>query len=145
MVEATLDLDELSSHNFVIKPDYDDRLKELFRKIMSYKEALDEEHRVVGNDLDMELDKKLHLENSQQYGYCFRLTKNVRPSRVSSAFIRSRTRNFIRMQRQLSTIKSTLSSERSRAASSSPRRRLKVMQLTIRKQEMHITGRKVAL
>jgi DNA mismatch repair protein MSH2 len=38
---------------------------------------LDEEHRDVGRDLDIELDKKLHLENSQAYGYCFRLTKNV--------------------------------------------------------------------
>jgi DNA mismatch repair protein MSH2 len=32
----------------------------------------------VGRKLDLELNKKLHLENSQQYGYCFRLTKNVR-------------------------------------------------------------------
>lgn len=39
---------------------------------------MDEEHRKVGHDLDLELDKKLHLENNQVYGYCFRLTKNVR-------------------------------------------------------------------
>ena len=32
----------------------------------------------MGRKLDLELNKKLHLENSQQYGYCFRLTKNVR-------------------------------------------------------------------
>ena len=41
------------------------------------RDGLDEEHRTVGGDLNLELDKKLHLENSQNYGYCFRLTKNV--------------------------------------------------------------------
>lgn len=77
MVEQTLDLDELSSHNFVIKPDYDDRLRELADKLMEIRDGLDTEHRKVGRDLGLELDKKLHLENSQQYGYCFRITKSV--------------------------------------------------------------------
>ncbi|KLO12951.1 DNA mismatch repair protein MSH2 [Schizopora paradoxa] len=76
MVEQTIDLEELSSHNFVIKPDYDDRLRELADKLMELRDGLDSEHRNVGRDLDVELDKKLHLENSQVYGYCFRLTKN---------------------------------------------------------------------
>lgn len=42
------------------------------------RDGLDNEHRKVGRDIGVELDKKLHLENSQTYGYCFRLTKNVR-------------------------------------------------------------------
>ena len=79
MVEQTLDLDQLSSHNFVIKPDYDERLQEFAEKLTEIRDGLDEEHAKVGRDLNMDLDKKLHLENSQQYGYCFRLTKNVRP------------------------------------------------------------------
>jgi len=33
MVEQTLDLDELESHNYVIKPDYDPRLRELADKL----------------------------------------------------------------------------------------------------------------
>jgi DNA mismatch repair protein MSH2 len=37
----------------------------------------------VGRDLGFELDKKLHLENSQVYGYCFRLTKGVRCSSIA--------------------------------------------------------------
>ncbi|EJD05353.1 DNA mismatch repair protein MSH2 [Fomitiporia mediterranea MF3/22] len=76
MVEQTLDLDELSSHNFVIKPDYDDRLRELADKLIEIRDGLDAEHRKVGRDLGLELDKKLHLENSQNYGYCFRITKS---------------------------------------------------------------------
>ena len=77
MVEQTLDLDELENHNFVIRPDYDARLQALAEKLKGIRDGLDEEHREVGLDLDMELDKKLHLENSHTYGYSFRLTKNV--------------------------------------------------------------------
>ena len=77
MVESTLDLDELSSHNFVIKPDYDDRLRELANKLMEVRDGLDAEHRATGRELDLELDKKLHMENNATYGYCFRLTKGV--------------------------------------------------------------------
>ncbi|TFK39373.1 DNA mismatch repair protein MSH2 [Crucibulum laeve] len=76
MVEQTLDLDQLDHHNFVIKPDYDPRLQELSKKLTEVRDGLDEEHADVGRDLELELDKKLHLENSQVYGYCFRLTKN---------------------------------------------------------------------
>ena len=77
MVEQTLDLEELSSHNFVIKPDYDGRLRALADRLVEVRDGLDAEHRAVGRELGLELDKKLHLENSQQYGYCFRLTKSV--------------------------------------------------------------------
>jgi DNA mismatch repair protein MSH2 len=78
MVEQTLDLDVLDQHTFVIKPDYDEGLREIADQLKALRDELDEEHRTVGVDLDLELNKKLHLENSSVYGYCFRLTKNVR-------------------------------------------------------------------
>lgn len=34
MVEQTLDLEELDNHNYVIKPDYDPKLKELAEKLV---------------------------------------------------------------------------------------------------------------
>jgi DNA mismatch repair protein MSH2 len=77
MVEQTLDLSELERHKYVIKPDYDPRLRKLADQISAARDGLDEEHRDVANDLNLDLDKKLHLENSATYGYCFRLTKNV--------------------------------------------------------------------
>ena len=77
MVEQTLDLSELERHNYVIKPDYDPRLRKLADQISAARDGLDEEHRDVADDLNLELDKKLHLENSATYGYCFRLSKNV--------------------------------------------------------------------
>ncbi|GLB39260.1 putative component of the post-replicative DNA mismatch repair system (MMR) [Lyophyllum shimeji] len=76
MVEQTIDLDELEHHNYVIKPDYDPRLQELAAKLTRVRDGLDKEHRETGRDLVLELDKKLHLENNQVYGYCFRITKS---------------------------------------------------------------------
>ncbi|TRM69557.1 muts domain V-domain-containing protein [Schizophyllum amplum] len=76
MVEQTLDLDQLDHHNYVVKPDYDEQLQELHGKLQGAVDKLDQEHRKVGEDLNIELDKKLHLENNATYGYCFRLTKN---------------------------------------------------------------------
>ncbi|KAJ3492212.1 hypothetical protein NLI96_g140 [Meripilus lineatus] len=76
MVQQTLDLDELENHNFVIKPDYDEKLQELADKLKVVRDGLDSEHKKASRDLELELDKKLHLENSQTYGYCFRVSKN---------------------------------------------------------------------
>ncbi|KAJ7512587.1 muts domain V-domain-containing protein [Mycena galericulata] len=76
MVEQTIDLEELDRHNYVIKPEYDERLGALAKNLAKVSEGLDEEHNSVGDDLNLELDKKLHLENNSTYGYCFRVTKN---------------------------------------------------------------------
>ncbi|KAI0032586.1 DNA mismatch repair protein [Vararia minispora EC-137] len=76
MVEETLDLSELDRHNYVIKSDYDERLTQLAKQLRDVRDGLDEEHGEVGRELGLELNKKLHLENSAAYGYCFRLTKN---------------------------------------------------------------------
>ncbi|KIK97618.1 hypothetical protein PAXRUDRAFT_824778 [Paxillus rubicundulus Ve08.2h10] len=76
MVETTLDLASLDTHTYTIKPEYDEGLQGLATKLMEARDGLDAEHRVAGKDLGLELDKKLHLENSATYGYCFRLTKN---------------------------------------------------------------------
>ncbi|KAF4581359.1 MutS-like protein [Pleurotus pulmonarius] len=76
MVEETIDLDQLDNHNIVIKPEYDNELKKISEKLTEVRDGLDQEHRKVGRDLDLELDKKLHLENNATYGYCFRVTKN---------------------------------------------------------------------
>ncbi|EPS97986.1 hypothetical protein FOMPIDRAFT_1127467 [Fomitopsis schrenkii] len=75
MVEQTLDLDELENHNFVIKPDFDARLQTLADKLKDSRDGLDAEHKRVGRDLGLDLDKKLHLENSQSYGYVLRVSK----------------------------------------------------------------------
>ncbi|TIC31850.1 DNA mismatch repair protein [Wallemia mellicola] len=75
MVESTIDLDELANHNYVIKPEFDDDLKAYRRKLEVIRDGLDDEHQAVGDDLGLDLGKKLHMERHQTYGYCFRVTK----------------------------------------------------------------------
>lgn len=76
MVEITIDLDELAYHNYVIKPEFDDRLRTIKEQLDQVRDRLDEQHVAVGRDLNMDTDKKLHLENHTSYGYCFRVTRN---------------------------------------------------------------------
>jgi DNA mismatch repair protein MSH2 len=78
MVEATLDLDELQHHNFVIKADYDDKLRRIKTSLDAVRDNLDDEHRRVGKQLNIDITKRLHLENHSSYGYCFRVTRTVR-------------------------------------------------------------------
>ena len=41
------------------------------------REGMNIEHRSVGENLNLDIEKKLHLENSQNHGYCFRVTRAV--------------------------------------------------------------------
>lgn len=81
MVETTIDLDELDRHNYVIKPEFDEKLQEIKDSLEGVRDSLDEEHKTVARDLDMDMDQKvLHFEQHTLYGYCFRLTRKVRAS-----------------------------------------------------------------
>jgi len=79
MVEETVDLDELDRHNYVLKADLDSDLRQIKDDLLQVRDGLDEEHRRVGKDLGVDIEKKLHLENHQVYKYSFRITKAVRP------------------------------------------------------------------
>lgn len=76
MVETTVDLEALDRHEFIIKPEFDDKLRIIGAKLKKIKTDMDIEHRRAGKDLNQELDKKLFLENHRVHGYCFRLTRN---------------------------------------------------------------------
>ncbi|KAL7422721.1 MSH2 protein [Cryptotrichosporon argae] len=75
LVEDTIDLDELANHNFVLRASYDNQLENIKAKLIATRDELDEEHRRVGQDLGLDIDKKLHLENHQVYKYSLRITK----------------------------------------------------------------------
>ncbi|BGP42822.1 MSH2 protein [Rhodotorula kratochvilovae] len=76
MVETTIDLSELARHNFIIKPEFDDGLCALRDKLAEVRDALNEEHLRVAEDLGMDPEGKvLHFEQHSLYGYCFRLTR----------------------------------------------------------------------
>jgi DNA mismatch repair protein MSH2 len=75
MVETTVDLDALDRHEYIIKPDFDDGLRTIRKKLDQLRKDMAAEHRRAGNDLGQELDKKLYLENHRVHGWCFRLTR----------------------------------------------------------------------
>ena len=75
MVETTVDLDALDHHEFIIKPEFDESLKLVRKKLDKLKYDMETEHTQVGNDLNQDTEKKLFLENHRVHGWCFRLTR----------------------------------------------------------------------
>lgn len=75
MVETTVDIDALDNHEFIIKPEFDDGLRTIRKKLDKLKDELDRVHETASQDLDQEMDKKLFLENHRVHGWCLRLTR----------------------------------------------------------------------
>lgn len=75
MVETTVDLDALDNHEFIIKPEFDDGLRIIRKKLDRLKHEMDQEHSSASRDLAQEIDKKLFLENHKVHGWCMRLTR----------------------------------------------------------------------
>lgn len=75
MVETTVDLEAMDRHEFIIKPEFDEGLKIIRKKLDKLTYDMEQEHRSVADDLGMEIDKKLFLENHKVHGWCLRLTR----------------------------------------------------------------------
>ena len=75
MVETTVDLEALDRHEFIIKPEFDESLRIIRKKLDKLKYNMDVEHRRVSKDLNQDPEKKLFLENHRVHGWCFRLTR----------------------------------------------------------------------
>ena len=80
MVEETIDLNELKHHNYVLLPSLDLDLQRMRDELIEVRDGLDAEHRRVGEELGLDITKKLHLENHQVHRYSLRITKAVRMS-----------------------------------------------------------------
>ena len=76
MVETTVDLEALDHHEFIIKPEFDDSLRIIRKRLDKLKYDMEVEHTKVGKDLKQDTEKKLFLENHRVHGWCFRLTRN---------------------------------------------------------------------
>ncbi|EEP82010.1 DNA mismatch repair protein msh-2 [Uncinocarpus reesii 1704] len=76
MVETTVDLEALDHHEFIIKPEFDESLRTIRKKLDRLRHDMDAEHKHVGHDLNQDIEKKLFLENHRVHGWCFRLTRN---------------------------------------------------------------------
>jgi DNA mismatch repair protein MSH2 len=76
MVETTVDLEALDNHEFIIKPEFDEGLRSIRKRLDKLRREMDAEHSKVGYDLNQDTEKKLFLENHRVHGWCFRLTRN---------------------------------------------------------------------
>ncbi|KAI1762298.1 DNA mismatch repair protein msh-2 [Hypoxylon sp. FL1150] len=75
MVETTVDLEALDNHEFIIKPEFDDNLRIVRRKLDRLRSNMDKEFRKAADDLSQEENKKIFLENHKVHGWCMRLTR----------------------------------------------------------------------
>lgn len=74
-METTVDLDAIDNHEYMIKPEYNEDLKNIRARLDSLQTDMHKEHRRVSKELSCEMDKKLFLENHKVYHWCFRLTR----------------------------------------------------------------------
>ncbi|KAK3385065.1 muts domain V-domain-containing protein [Podospora didyma] len=75
MVETTVDLDALDNHEFIIKPEFDDGLRIIRKRLDKLRSEMDAEFDNAASDLGQERDKKIFLENHKVHGFCMRLTR----------------------------------------------------------------------
>jgi DNA mismatch repair protein MSH2 len=75
MVETTVDLEALDNHEFIIKPEFDDSLRIVRRKLDRLRSDMEKEFRNAADDLSQEENKKIFLENHKVHGWCMRLTR----------------------------------------------------------------------
>lgn len=75
MVETTIDLDALDNHEFIIKPEFDDSLRVIRKKLDRLRADMNSEFADAASDLGQEREKKIFLENHKVHGWCMRLTR----------------------------------------------------------------------
>lgn len=75
MVETTVDLEAMDNHEFVIKPEFDDSLRIIRKKLDRLRLDMDKEYANAASDLGQEREKKIFLENHKVHGWCMRLTR----------------------------------------------------------------------
>ncbi|KAJ3397644.1 MutS-like protein [Lobulomyces angularis] len=76
LVETTIDLESVEDHEYLIKPDFDDNLKETKKDITLVYKDIENEASKVSRALCLDLDKKLKFEKNSIYGYHLRLTRS---------------------------------------------------------------------
>ncbi|KAI9593906.1 putative DNA mismatch repair protein MSH2 [Syncephalis fuscata] len=75
MIELTIDLEQADAHQYVIRANFDESLQECQDRLDEIFKEMQNEYRQMAHQLHMEQDKKIKLEKSNLYGYCFRITR----------------------------------------------------------------------
>ncbi|CAN6611513.1 DNA mismatch repair protein Msh2p [Trichomonascus vanleenenianus] len=75
LVEYAVDLNAIDNHEFRVRPDVNDELRELRDTMNQLRGEMDDIYQETQDKLGMD-HKKLKLEEQKVYGWCFRLTRN---------------------------------------------------------------------
>lgn len=94
LVETTIDLEALDSHQYIIRAEFDEELLDLRQRLDELQHSIFEEHKRVGSDLHQDTEKKLHLEQHHLYGWCLRLT------RTEAGCLRGRSSHYTELSTQ---------------------------------------------
>ncbi|KAF5734080.1 putative DNA mismatch repair protein MSH2 [Tripterygium wilfordii] len=95
LVEASVDLDQLETGEYMISSSYDPALATLKEKQESLECQIHNLHKQTANDLDLPMDKSLKLDKGTQFGHVFRITKKEEPKirkKLTTHFIVLETR-----------------------------------------------------
>lgn len=75
MVESMLDFEALERHEYIVRADFDEELKEIAGQKEEILSSIEPEFKRVSRDLGLEMNKKLKLERNNIYGYFFRVSR----------------------------------------------------------------------
>lgn len=73
LVETTIDLSALQRHEYLVNPNFDDRLKEIRSDLSRLEGEIDEQLEITREELDT---PKVTIEDNKQYGRCFRVVRS---------------------------------------------------------------------
>ncbi|KAJ2836276.1 MSH2 protein [Coemansia sp. 'formosensis'] len=94
LVETTVDLSMVDSHEFMLRADFDEGLQATKAQMEEeMRQILDEQARVAGA-LDLEANKKLKLERHNTYGHCLRV------SRTDATCLRGKSTKYVELATQ---------------------------------------------
>ncbi|KAJ2753881.1 MSH2 protein [Coemansia pectinata] len=94
LVETTVDLAMVDSHEFMLRADFDEGLQETKAQMENEMRQILGEQARVAEALDLEANKKLKLERHNTYGHCLRV------SRTDAARLRGKSTKYVELSTQ---------------------------------------------
>ncbi|KAJ2064072.1 MSH2 protein [Coemansia sp. S146] len=94
LVETTVDLAMVDSHEFMLRADFDEGLQETKAQMENEMRQILSEQARVAEALDLEANKKLKLERHNTYGHCLRV------SRTDAARLRGKSTKYVELSTQ---------------------------------------------
>uniref|UniRef100_T1IP55 DNA mismatch repair protein MSH2 n=1 Tax=Strigamia maritima TaxID=126957 RepID=T1IP55_STRMM len=75
LAESTIDIEKANNGEYVVNPEFDEKLMELRTKLDNLEEKIENVFKKAARDLQLDPQKTIKLENNNQIGFHFRITK----------------------------------------------------------------------